>query len=116
MTAQLRKTDHVWIYVRFRRDAGGYLGEAPGLPGCMTWAPTLDEAKTNITEAITGYMQVAFSNDIALELNSYLRTTPPEEASTSIPAKARKIMRPMRRHCGAQPVGEWQQQRIAVAT
>jgi len=37
---------------------GGYIAFAPSLPGCMTQAETLEEAKENIQDAIAAYLEV----------------------------------------------------------
>lgn len=116
MTAKLLETDRVWIYVCFKRDSGGYMGKAPGLPGCMTWASTLDEAKENMKDAIAGYLETAFMNDIALEPNDYLRTTPPEEAPKRVSCRPRLNVRSIAHLRGDDLIGEWQVQRTAVAT
>lgn len=36
---------------------GGYIVTVPGLPGCVTEGDTLEEALTNVEEAITGYIE-----------------------------------------------------------
>jgi antitoxin HicB len=37
---------------------GGYIATVPILPGCMTQGETFEEAKNNIKDAISGYIQV----------------------------------------------------------
>ena len=37
---------------------GGYWAEVPALPGCVSQGDTLDELKTNIREAMEGYLEV----------------------------------------------------------
>jgi len=37
-------------------EEGGYWAEVPALPGCMTQGDTLEELKTNIREAIEGWL------------------------------------------------------------
>ncbi len=45
--------------VRFEEaEEGGYNAFVPILPGCMTQGDTLEEAKENIKDAITGYIAV----------------------------------------------------------
>ncbi|QYX32061.1 type II toxin-antitoxin system HicB family antitoxin [Sphaerospermopsis torques-reginae] len=36
----------------------GYIAEVPELPGCVSQGKTLDEAITNIKDAIKGYLHV----------------------------------------------------------
>jgi predicted RNase H-like HicB family nuclease len=36
----------------------GYIAEVPELPGCISQGQTLDEAITNIKDAIKGYLHV----------------------------------------------------------
>lgn len=37
---------------------GGYWAEVPALPGCVTQGETLPELRTNIKEAIEGWLSV----------------------------------------------------------
>ena len=37
---------------------GGYVVSVPALPGCLTQGETFEEAKGNIKDAITGYIEV----------------------------------------------------------
>lgn len=39
-------------------EAGYYVAEVPALPGCISQGKTMAEAKTNIKEAITGWLAV----------------------------------------------------------
>lgn len=36
---------------------GGYIAEVPSLPGCYSQGETIEEAMTNIREAIQGYIE-----------------------------------------------------------
>jgi len=36
----------------------GYLAYVPSLPGCYSWGSSKKEAKENICEAITGYIEL----------------------------------------------------------
>jgi predicted RNase H-like HicB family nuclease len=38
--------------------SGGYWAEAPALPGCISQGETLEDLKSNIHEAIEGYLEV----------------------------------------------------------
>ena len=47
------------LHVAIERDETGYyVAEVPALPGCMSQGRTLAEAKTNIREAIVGWLTV----------------------------------------------------------
>jgi predicted RNase H-like HicB family nuclease len=39
-------------------EEGGYWAEVPALPGCVTQAETLEEIKSNLREAIVGWLSV----------------------------------------------------------
>lgn len=41
-----------------KAEEGGYVGFVPFLPGCMTQGETLDEVRSNIKDAIEGYLFV----------------------------------------------------------
>lgn len=40
-------------------EEGGYWAEVPALPGCVTEGDTLPELKSNLREAIEGWLAVA---------------------------------------------------------
>ncbi|MCK5826899.1 type II toxin-antitoxin system HicB family antitoxin [Candidatus Bipolaricaulota bacterium] len=108
---QVPKTGKVWIYVCFERDSGGYLGKAPGLPGCVTWASSLGEAKDNMKEATAAYIESAFANNITIKTNQYVRTARPKTE--------RKLCRPslmdrLLKHAKEQ-IEEWQDQQMPIA-
>ena len=44
-------------------EEGGYWAEVPALPGCVTQGDTLDEVKTNLEEAITGWLEAGEPDD-----------------------------------------------------
>lgn len=71
------QSSQVWIYVEFRKDEDGFLGVAPGLRGCVTWAPTLAQARVRMLDAIRGYLATVSEHGLELAPNAYLRTTPP---------------------------------------
>lgn len=52
-TAQILKYDVVFE----EADEGGYTVYAPSLPGCVSEGDNFEEAKENITEAITAYLE-----------------------------------------------------------
>lgn len=39
-------------------EEGGYWGEVPALPGCVSQGETVDELLANLHEAIEGYLSV----------------------------------------------------------
>ena len=41
-----------------REPSGGFWGEVPALPGCVSQGDTLPELKANIREAVEGYLVV----------------------------------------------------------
>jgi predicted RNase H-like HicB family nuclease len=45
-------------------EEGGFWAEVPALPGCVSQGETLDELRTNIREAIEGWLMV--DDEIAL--------------------------------------------------
>lgn len=40
-----------------KQEVGGYTVTVPSLPGCISEGDTFEEAKTNIAEAITAYLE-----------------------------------------------------------
>jgi predicted RNase H-like HicB family nuclease len=40
-------------------EEGGYWAEVPSLPGCLTEAESLEELKSNLLEAVQGWMEAA---------------------------------------------------------
>ncbi len=47
-------------------ETGGFLGEVPELPGCLTAGITAAEALANLDEAIAGWIETALKNGIAV--------------------------------------------------
>lgn len=56
---------------------GGYVAVVPALPGCTTQGETFEEAKENIKDAISGYVEVLKEDGdtIPLENNEYIAAT-----------------------------------------
>lgn len=54
-----RKVDRTLSYTVFYEEAseGGYVVSVPALPGCHTQGEDLEEAETNIKEAISLYLE-----------------------------------------------------------
>jgi len=40
----------------YKAEEGGYWGEVPALPGCVSQGETMDEVHKNIREAIEGWL------------------------------------------------------------
>ena len=40
-------------------EEGGYWAEVPALPGCITEGDTIEELKSNLKDAIEGWLEVA---------------------------------------------------------
>lgn len=51
-------------------EEGGYTVCAPSLPGCISEGDTFEEAKTNITEAITAYLGSLAKDKEEIEIES----------------------------------------------
>ena len=43
-------------------EEGGYVASVPALPGCVSEAETLEEARANIKEAIEGYLETLIAH------------------------------------------------------
>ena len=56
-----------------KAEEGGYWAEVPELPGCVTEADTLDELNEMLKEAITGYLEVAAENNVAIERTALMQ-------------------------------------------
>jgi len=48
-----------------KAEEGGYWAEVPALKGCYSQGETLEETKTNIQEAIEGYLEAINEDAIA---------------------------------------------------
>ena len=62
--------------VIYEAEEGGYIAYVPSLPGCHSQGDTLEEAETNITEAIELYLEslIAHNNSIPVSKNIYQST------------------------------------------
>jgi predicted RNase H-like HicB family nuclease len=63
--------------VKFVRDGDGVMAFAPGLLGCHTWAPTLEEAKRKMEEALEAYLETLQEHNIPIPFGRWVRTSPP---------------------------------------
>ena len=50
------KTAYTILIVPGEPDEGGYWVKVPSLPGCVSQGETVEEALTNVREAIQGYL------------------------------------------------------------
>jgi len=49
-------------------EVGYYVAEVPALPGCLSQGKTYEEAIANVTEAVTGWLEVMeskYANDLS---------------------------------------------------
>ena len=51
-------------------EEGGFAVSVPSLPGCISEGDTFEEAKTNITEAITVYLESMAKDEIPVKSSS----------------------------------------------
>jgi len=65
-------TDTVLKYDAIFEEAeeGGFTVSVPSLPGCISEGDTFEEAKMNITEAITTYLESMAKDEIPVKSNS----------------------------------------------
>lgn len=67
-------------------EEGGFTVTVPKLPGLVTEGDTFESAKTNVEDAITGYLQVLTQAKEAIPepdvntINTYIDTQPPRGA------------------------------------
>ncbi|MBI4253292.1 type II toxin-antitoxin system HicB family antitoxin [Candidatus Uhrbacteria bacterium] len=69
------KSDTVLTYTVYFQPAeeGGYVASVPALPGCMSQGETFEETRTNIGDAIKGYLAVLTEDgDVIPEENEYV--------------------------------------------
>ncbi|ARU40083.1 HicB family protein [Armatimonadetes bacterium Uphvl-Ar1] len=45
-------------------EEGGFWAEVPGFPGCVTEADTLEELRSNLADAISGYLSALNNSEI----------------------------------------------------
>ena len=50
-------------------DEGGYWAEVPALPGCISEGDNLEELKSNLKEAITGWLEV-YNDELEKKVSS----------------------------------------------
>jgi len=57
------------LHVVIEKDeVGYYVAEVPALPGCLSQGKTYEEAIANVTEAVTGWLEVMeskYANDLS---------------------------------------------------
>jgi len=59
--------------IRHMAEDKSYLVEFPDLPGCLTEGATLEEAKQNAKEALTGYLSSVFERNLKIPDPSALK-------------------------------------------
>jgi len=59
--------------IRHMAEDKSYLVEFPDLPGCLTEGDTLEEAKHNAKEALTGYLSSVFERNLKIPDPSVLK-------------------------------------------
>ncbi|MDA8091530.1 MAG: type II toxin-antitoxin system HicB family antitoxin [Nitrospiraceae bacterium] len=52
--------------IRYHMEDKAYLVEFPDLPGCLTEGETMDDAKQNAKEALTGYLASIFERNVRI--------------------------------------------------
>lgn len=53
----MKQTRMRYTVLMDKNESGGYTVTVPSLPGCISQGDTWDEARKNIEEAITGYIE-----------------------------------------------------------
>ena len=81
--------------IKYVAEDNTYMVEFPDLPGCLTEGTTLEEAKRNAKEALTGYLASVFERDLKIPSPSaakgkYIYHIEPEP-EVSIPILLRKF-------------------------
>jgi antitoxin HicB len=81
--------------IKYVKEDGSYMVEFPDLPGCLTEGETLEDAKVNAREALTGYLASVFEREYRIPdptkingRNIYMIVPEPE---VSIPVILRKL-------------------------
>jgi predicted RNase H-like HicB family nuclease len=54
-------------------EEGGYWAEVPALPGCVSEGDNLEELKSNLKEAITGWLEV-YNEELDKKVSSSFKT------------------------------------------
>ena len=62
------------VVIREDKEDGGYVVNCPALPGCNSQGETVEEAQTNIKEAIEAYLESLGMDKIPLPSNSTIAT------------------------------------------
>ncbi len=62
------------VVIREDKEDGGYVVNCPALPGCNSQGETVEEAQTNIKEAIEAYLESLEMDKIPLPSNSTIAT------------------------------------------
>ena len=59
--------------IKFIREDKSYMVEFPNLPGCLTEGESLDDAKVNAREALTGYLASIFEREHRIPDPSHIK-------------------------------------------
>ena len=62
------------VVIREDKEDGGYVVNCPALPGCNSQGETVEEAQTNIKEAIEAYLESHEMDKISLPSESTIAT------------------------------------------
>ena len=62
------------VVIREDKEDGGYVVNCPALPGCNSQGETVEEAQTNIKEAIEAYLESLAMDKIPLPSESTIAT------------------------------------------
>jgi antitoxin HicB len=81
--------------IKYLTEDKAYLVEFPNLPGCLTEGGTIDEAKHNAREALTGYLASVFERNLKIPEPSRIRGKGvydiEPEPEVSVPILLRKL-------------------------
>jgi predicted RNase H-like HicB family nuclease len=58
-----------------KAEEGGYWGEVPALPGCVSQGETIDDVRSNVREAIEGWLLAEEGGASAGEADRVLEVT-----------------------------------------
>ena len=61
------------VKIKYFKENKSYLVEFPDLPGCLTEGTSLDDAKSNAKEALTGYFASIFEREHKIPNQSKLK-------------------------------------------
>ena len=71
-----------------QKDGKGFHGFVPSLPGCHTYGDTIDQVRTNIKEAVTGWIEAQTEQGWNMPYDEGVETIESIEVNMAAPAKA----------------------------